>query len=458
MRFMKFGKAFLMTALTAGVILGITSCVQSYTVGYLYVTGTDTSSSTNNGIISGFKIDHNKGKLTPINGLPISSGGANPIRAVLLSGGRFVYVLNRGTNSSGGGDCTVTDVCNGANITEFAIGGNGILSPQGVQFFSQGKNPIRMFADTSGSYLYVLDHDSPDNFATSYNAQTNGCTLALGAGVETCGDITAFKIDGNTGRLTLVLNAQVTQASGSALPYFPVPANPIDFVLGSTYILTVSGTSGTGDSVFPYTYASASGLLTINSNSSQPLNIGAATAIVSAGAYIYVLDNETLNYTPTGGSGTATAPSQILQFSVGSGGALQPTVLSTVPGDGTLENPVYLIQESKGKWVYVAYAGNSNTTTGNPDSGIAGWVIDSSTHGLTPEISTSPWGSGAGPACLLEDPSDQFIYTANSLDSTITGRSLDVQSGVLDNLPGSANKSYALDGPATWCVATGRTS
>lgn len=456
MRFMKFGKAFLMIALTVGVILGITSCVQSYTVGYLYVTGTDTSSSTNNGIISGFKIDHNKGNLTPINGLPVSTGGANPIRAVLLAGGRFVYVLNRGKNASGGGDCTVTDVCNGSSITEFAIGGNGILSPQGVQFSSQGKNPIRMFSDSTGSFLYVLDHDAPDNFAASYNPQTNGCTLALGAGIQTCGDITAFKIDPNTGRLTLIVNAQVTSANGAPLPYFPVPAGPVDFVLGSTYILTLSN-SGSGDAVFPYSQSSASGQLTINSNSAQPLNINAGTAIVAAGSYIYVLDNEALTYVDSNNS-TVTVPSQILQYSVGSGGSLQPTTFGTVPGDGTLENPVYLVQENKGKWVYVAYQGNSDTSTGNPDSGIAGWVIDTSTHALRPEISTSPWGSGSGPACLLEDPSNQFFYTANSKDSTVTGRSLDVQSGVLNNLPGSANKSYPLNGPATWCVTTGRTS
>ena len=83
MRFTKFGKTLLMSALSAGVILGITSCVQSYTVGYLYVTGTNNVASSNNGIISGFKIDHNKGALVPINGLPIGSGGANPGRAVL---------------------------------------------------------------------------------------------------------------------------------------------------------------------------------------------------------------------------------------------------------------------------------------------------------------------------------------------------------------------------------------
>ncbi len=61
MRFTKFGKALCMGALSAGVVFGITSCVQSYTVGFLYVTGTVTASSGNNGIISGYKIDHNTG-------------------------------------------------------------------------------------------------------------------------------------------------------------------------------------------------------------------------------------------------------------------------------------------------------------------------------------------------------------------------------------------------------------
>ena len=86
MKFRKFGKALLLGALSAGVILSVTSCVQSYTVGFLYVTGTVTSGSTGNGYVAGFRIDHNTGKLEPINGLkpPVASGGANPIRALLL--------------------------------------------------------------------------------------------------------------------------------------------------------------------------------------------------------------------------------------------------------------------------------------------------------------------------------------------------------------------------------------
>jgi hypothetical protein len=445
MKFTKFGKTLLMIAISAGIMLGITSCVQSYSVGYLYVTGTNNAASSNNGIISGFKIDHNKGKLTPINGLPVASGGANPGRAVLLSGGRFVYVLNRGKNSSGTANCTAADPCLGANIAEFAVGGNGVLSPQGQAFYPQGINPIRIFTDTSGNFLYTLDQIAPDN---------TSCALALGSGVTTCGDITAFKVDSNTGRLTLIVNAQVTSASGQALPYFPVPANPIDFTLSSSYIITLSGTPATGDTVFPYTYSAASGQLTVNQNSSQPLNIKQATAIVSAGGFAYVLDNESGTYNANGS--TVTAPGWIFPFSVGTNGALQQESGGAVPDDVSLSNPVYLVLESKGKWIYVVNQGN-NTNPNNSQSGIAGYVIDPATHYPT-EISGSPFGTGSGPQCILEDPSNQFIYTANFNDSTVTGRVVDQNSGVLNDLPGSANKSYALEGPAAWCIVTGRTS
>jgi 6-phosphogluconolactonase len=442
MKLTKFGKTLLMIAISAGIILGITSCVQSYTVGYLYVTGTNNAASSNSGIISGFKIDHNKGTLVPINGLPIGSGGANPGRAVLLTGGQFIYVLNRGKNSAGNADCTAADPCTGANITQFAIGGNGILATQET-FFTQGINPIRLIADTSGNFLYVLDQIAPDS---------TSCSLALGSGVTSCADITAFRIAPNTGRLTLVVNAQVTSASGAALPYFPVPANPIDFVLASSYILTVSGTPTSGDSVFPYTYSASTGQLTINQNSAQPLGIAQATAIVSAGGFVYVLDNEgTLVQAIAAG-----ATSQLLPFSVGANGALQQQTGGAVPDDVTESNPVALVLESKGKWVYLANQG-SNTNNTNSQSGITGYVIASTTNQLS-EISGSPWGTGAGPQCMLEDPSNQFLYTANFNDSTVTGRVIDQNTGVLDNLPGSANKAYPLSGPAAWCIVTGRTS
>ena len=436
MKFTKFGKALLMSALSAAVVLSVTSCIQSYTVGYLYVTGTVTAQTSGNGIIGGFKIDHNTGKLTPINGLPVSSGGANPGRAVLLAGSRFLYVLNRGVNAAGGSVCTTANPCLNSNITQFAVGGNGILTAQET-FFSQGINPFRILADATGSYLYVLDHDSPDN---------TQCHLALGSAATTCGDITAFAINQTTGRLQLIVNAQVTVANGAALTYFPVPANPIDFLQSGGYFLTLSGTPATGDSVFPY--SASNGQLTVSQNSSQPLNTKQATAIVSGAGYVYVLDDEA----PSPPNPTQ-ASSQILSFTVGSGGALQAQTSGIVPDDPTLSNPIYLLVESKGKFLYLANQGN-NTNTTNSQSGLTGYVIDPSQHTLSFTL-PSTFGTGAGPQCLVEDPSDQFIYTANFNDSTVTGRSVDPNTGELNNL--RVESSYPLTGPATWCLVDGRT-
>ena len=437
MKFTKFGKALLMSALSVAVIFGVSSCIQSYSVGYLYVTGTLTAGTAGQGIISGFKIDHNTGKLTTINTLPVSSGGTYPVRAVLVSGSRFLYVLNRGVTKSGGTNCTATDPC-GANITQFAVGGNGVLTVQET-FFTQGLNPFRLLADAGGTYLYVLDHDAPSSAA---------CSLALGAGVTSCGDVTAFQINSTTGRLQLVINAQVTSANGAALPYFPVPANPIDFSLSSGYILTLSGTPGSGDSVFPYTYNQGNGQLTLNQNSSQPLGIAQATAIVNAGSDVYVLDDEATQV----GTGYL---SQILPFSVGSNGALQAQTGGVVPDASSLSNPIYMILESKGKFAYVINQGN-NTQGPEAQSGIAGYVLDPTTRQLT-FIAGEPFGSGAGPQCLVEDPSDQYVYSADFNDSSVTGSVVDPNAGVLTQMRNSTKGVFPLGGPATWCLVDGRT-
>ena len=438
MKFTKFGKALLMSALSVGVVLGVTSCIQSYTVGFLFVTGTVTAQTTSNGIISGFKIDHNTGRLQRIAGLPISSGGANPVRAVLTTGSRFLYVLNRGINASGGADCTTDKPCQNSNITEFAVGGNGILTPQ-MTFYPVGINPTRLIGDTSGNFILVLDHDSPSSAA---------CALALGSSVTACGDVEVWKIDQTTGRLTLVVNAQVTSANGRPLAYFPIPANPIDFVLAPGFIVTLSGTPETGNSVFPYTYTASNGQLTLNQNNSQPLGISQATAIVDAGGVLYVLDNEAPNPNPTAAS------SQILAFTVGSNGALQAEVSGIVPDEPTLANPIYMIQEAKGKYIYVANQGN-NVQGQNAQSGIAGFnVFNSPSFQLVP-TTPAAFGTGAGPQCIVEDPSGQFVYTANFNDSSITGRVVDPNSGVLNNL--RVASTYAVNGPPTWCLVDGRT-
>ncbi len=447
MKFTKFGKALLMSALSAGLILGVTSCVQSYTTGFLYVTGTVTAQSGSNGIISGFKIDHNTGYLSSIHTLPVSSGGSNPVRAILLPGSRFLYVLNRGVNAAGGSTCTTADPCKNANITQFAVGHNGVLTPQQT-FYTQGINPFRIMVDGNGSYLLALDHDAPSSAA---------CQKALGSAVTSCGDITVFKIDSVTGRLSVVTNAQVSSASGSPLTYFPVPANPIDFVMSSGNVLTLSGTPATGDAVFPYTYDPTGGQLKLNQNTAQPLGINEATAILQAGSTLYVLDNEPITIASGSTFNAGTYPSQILPYTVGSGGALQAQTSGAVPDASTQSNPVWAMQElgSSGKFLYVANQGN-NVQGNNTASGIAGYFMTNSPSFQLSFIAGQPWSTGSGPQCLVEDPSNQFVYTANYNDSTVTGRIIDPNSGVLTTM--RKQSKFTLPGPPTWCLVDGRTN
>jgi 6-phosphogluconolactonase (cycloisomerase 2 family) len=474
MKFTKFGKALLISALSAGVVLSVTSCVEDYSVGYLYVTGTVTAGTSSDGIISGFKIDHNTGKLTAINGLPVSSGGANPVRAVLLSGSRFLYVLNRGVNASGGTDCTTANPCLNANITQFAIGANGILTPQET-FYTQGLNPFRIIADSSGSYIYVLEHDSLYNGAPSSATNHNPNCVAALTGATTCGDISAFLVNATTGRLSAIPNAQVTAAGGGApLYYFPIPANPVDFVMSGGVILTMSATPTLtaaspcttaaelastypyicGTSIFPYNYNATNGQLTVSQNSAQPLNIAMGTAIVTGSGYIFVLDNEAPSPNPT------SAASQILPFTMGGNGALLAAVSGPIPDDPTQSNPIYLVLESKSKWFYVANQGNNVTGSGTAQSGIAGYVMNNPFQPT--EMAGTPigFGTGAGPQCLVEDPSSQFFYTANFNDSSVTGQSIDENAGTLRPLSQStkAPSEYSLTGPPTWCLVDGRTN
>ena len=475
MKFTKFGKALLMSALSAALILCVTSCVESYDVGYLYVTGTDTAQSSGNGIISGFGIDHNTGFLTPVRTLPVSSGGANPVRAVLVSSSRFLYVLNRGVsqNPAGSDQCTTEYPCTGSNITLFAVGGHGTLTLQ-EQFFTQGINPFRLITDSSQSFIMVLDHDSSVNGYPSSNTPTptdpnpnpNPYWAAALTGATVCGDITVFSINQTTGRLSLVENAQVTAAGGAPLTYFPVPANPVDFIPSSGFILTLSSTTSqtsypyvNGSTVFPYTFV-GTGQLTINQNTSQTINdsslsgIPSAEAFSTGGTYLYILDNNPIYLN---GSNTATSQSQILPFTVGANGALQSQTGGPVADDPAQSNPIFLTQESKGKWLYVANQG-IDANSGVSANGITGYDIDPTTHQLT-EMAFLPFSTGAGPQCLVEDPSNQFFYTANYYDSTVSGLSLEVNAGDLEPLSQTHNKvpsSYTLAGPATWCLIDGR--
>ena len=144
----------------------------------------------------------------------------------------------------------------------------------------------------------------------------------------------------------------------------------------------------------------------------------------------------------------------ILPYTIGSGGILQSLVGGTVCNDPTAVGPIVLVANSNSKFLYVANSGNTNVN--QPGSEITAFTIDP-TSGKLAFIAGEPFSTGSGPMCMLEDPTNQFIYTANFNDSTVTGKIIDVNAGVLNPLRNTPSNGFATSGNPTWCTVSGRT-
>lgn len=438
MKFRKFGRIGLALAVSLGLCFGITSCSVDFTVAFLYVTGSQYNQ------IGAFRVMNNTGNLVSVQGSPYGSGGTNPVRSLVSSTGRYIYVLNAGTPST---DSTGNVTYSGANISIFSVGGSGNLAFQ-QSYTSQGTGSTRFGFTSSGTFLYVLDKYMPVTVnGTTTNVSTTQstnfpCPDPTTAGLwRPVGDLTAFSVDTNTGRLSLITNNQQQDSSGTQLTTFPVGCNPIDLKVSAGFIFVTDNgpepTTGLTQTVFEYSLNATNGQLTLTQNSELPTGATQISTIGSdqASKYIYVLD--------TGGN-------QIFYYTIGTNGLLQAVTGSPTANIASASNPVALTSDSKSKFLYIANAGPSSGTT-NPNSVITAFTI--AANGVLAPVAPSTFGVGSGPQCIIEDPSNQYIYTADAGSNTVTGKVLDPSSGNLTDLRNAT--SYATVGTPTWCVASG---
>ncbi len=434
MKFRKFGRISLALAVSLGTGLGVTSCSTDHTVGYFYVTGSQYNQ------VSGFRIDNNLGQLQPVPNSPFASGGVNPIKAITANAGKFLYVLNAGCGGSSQIACPTGTPPNetGANVSLFTIGGQGAISFQ-ASYTSQGNNPIAIQADSSGTHLFVLDSTVTDPTTCPAYIPGNAATV--------CGDITSFNIDPNTGRLSLITNQGVKNGNGTNLSYFPVGSGPINFYVtpNNSFIYTIekgSGTSLNDPSQAVFVYGNSSGQLTLSQNTPIPTGATQLSYIyVSAKDNVYLIDAQ-----------NGTTPGQILPYTIGTNGALQSLVGGQVANSGTVANPGPMIVDHQGKFLYLTNAG-PNLTASSEASSVSAYFIDPTTSRLTPLATSVPFGSGSSPRCIVEDPSNQYLYTANYADSTVTGAIINSSTGTLSNL--RKLSSFGAAGQPTWCTASG---
>jgi 6-phosphogluconolactonase (cycloisomerase 2 family) len=431
MKLSRIGRVSMALVVSVAMGLGMTACGGG-TIGFMWVLGTQFNQ------IAAFKIDDFTGNLTTPPGSPFTSGGTNPVSLVVKPGGRYLYVVNKGTgltpDSKGGVSCQTGQ--GGGVISEFAIGGQGVLTFQQT-FQTQGCTPVWAAHDSTGNFLYVLDKYAPNTVCLA-NGQPelpippNACN----------GDITVFSVDPDTGRLSLVLNQQIKNpTTGLQLTYFPVGTIPKMLALSGSCVFTLDG-EAQNQTVFPYA-AGSNGQLTLTTNSTINSSASQATSIIAGGTSIYITD---------AGVPNTNSPGQILPFTVGG----TTCSLNTITGGPTqnlapASNPVYTLLDSKGVYLYVLNQSSTNSTT--PNSSITAFTV--LTNGTLQQISdapNNPYPIGAGPVCMVEDPSSQYIYTSNG-DGTVTGKVLDRNSGKIANL--SRGSTFTTVGQATCLAVSG---
>lgn len=372
---------------TVAMGLGMTSCGGG-TVGFMWVLGTQYNQ------IGGFKIDNFTGNLTGTVGSPYPSGGTNPVMLALKAGGRYLYVLNAGDGTGTTG-----------NFSLFSVGGDGTLSFQQSYTSIQGTFPVWITTDTTGNYLFVLSQRAPD-----YDGKT-----------DFNGSITAFSLDANTGRPSLITNAQVKDAQGTQLTYFEVGRTPTQMRNSASCIYTLDSGDQT---IFPYALGSGTGQLTQPTNSTIALNTQNATSVNIGGNYVYVTDAGST----VGGVGS------ILPYTQSGSCALSPVTGGTTANLPTASYPIQTISTSDGKYVYVLNHSNVNTNYAN--SSVSAFTILTGTGQLqqVSQDTNNPYGVGSGPVCMAIDPTNQYLYTSDQFASTVTGKRLSNQYGFLSNL------------------------
>jgi 6-phosphogluconolactonase (cycloisomerase 2 family) len=432
MKLKTLGRAVMALAASAGCILGMTSCSRTFTVGYFFVTGSQAITGVQAGQITTYKINNASGQLTRTT--TTSSVGTNPIQALVSGGGNYLYVLNAGCGLPGGSVPCASGAPQGSQIDLFSIGGQGVLTHQQT-FTSQGINTRNIAIN--GAFLYALDTFAPAN----------------SAGPQTVGAITAFSIDPNTGRLSLIQNNQQRDPNGLALPYFPVGTNPTWLAFGGSQAFIAEQGPATGataadppQAIFFYNQSSSTGQLTLTESTPTPTGATQLTYVYVTGATLYALDAG-----PPGSTG------QILPYNVGGNGGLG-SAITPKPNNGQGTSPVLptrIIKESTHNFLWVANSG-LNPSLGIPGSVITAYFITPNGQLTDANTGGSIISVGAAPSCIVEDPSSQYIYTANFNDSTISGYRINQNAGFLTMLQPHGGLPAAPGSP-TWCAVSGTT-
>ncbi|MBV8631282.1 MAG: beta-propeller fold lactonase family protein [Silvibacterium sp.] len=400
MKYSKSGQRLLAAAVSAGIALGITSCGQSNTVDYLYVT----ASKNNPGQIAVYHVDQQSGALTQIPSSPYNSGGRNPVALVTSPNEKYLYVANHDDNT----------------IVEFAIGSDAKIYPQHT-YNTPGTEPTSMAINSTGTLLFVAD-----TFQPGFSVANPGP-----------GALVVFPInsDGSLG----------SPIANGKLSYWPVENNP------SSVNVTVPLTSATNDYVYVVNTNSSAQAGTV-SGFSYPVGSGTPTLTpVSGSACSAETPSSGNNCFQAGVAPNASASDPTGRFYYVTDGATNQLIAYTITQNGVLiplQNgpfktdvfPDAVTIDPSGTYLFVANY-NSND--------VSAYQIQQGT-GAPSSLATNTFATKTGPTCVMIEPAlGRYLYTSNFLDNSITGYQMNPNTG---NLTGTENNPYPTAGQPT-CTA-----
>jgi 6-phosphogluconolactonase (cycloisomerase 2 family) len=390
MKLSKTGQGLLAVAVSIGIGLGLTSCGQSNTIDYLYVT----ANKQNPGQISVYRVDQQSGALTQIPDSPYPSGGRDPVAEVTSPNGANLYVVNHDDNT----------------LVDFAIGTDAKLYPQHT-YQTPGTEPDAIAINQAGTLLFVVD---------TYQATYSDANPGPGALV-----VFPINSDGSLG----------TAVANGSLSYWPLEFAPstVNITANGSFVYVANAntnnptTASQRGTISAFSIGSG-GALTAIYNSSSALPYAGVKPLASASdptsRFLYVTD---------------AASNELYAYTIGSDGTLSPLT------NGPFATGVYpdgITIDPSGQYIYVANY-NSNS--------ISAFQITPSTGTPSVLASGTTYTTKTGPTCILVEPAfGRYVFTANFLDSSITGYQLNPNNGTLT---GTENSPYPAAGQPTCAAA-----
>jgi 6-phosphogluconolactonase len=387
MNLTKLGRGAVAATITLAIALGLTSCARDYTVAFVYMTGSNKSAA---GTITAYGVDYQTGSLVRI-GNPATTG-INPVSIVVSPNGLFLYVLNQSDST----------------VQEFAINGDGSLATK-TAYKTTGTLPTSAAIDEQGKFLYV-----------AYTYQTGFSAAKPGPG-----GVSIFPVNSDNS-----LGTPLNQNVGNN-PVAVTTSNFNNFVyvvdqevIPNATVLGFSENTTTGAlTPTPGTTITTSGGLTVAKGYSTGTTPSAIAEDPTA-RFVYVTDEAT---------------NQLYGYVVQQSGAL----VSMVNGPFTTGLfPVAITIDPRAKYMYVS---NYNANT------LSAYAIDQATGSPTVSVGSTSVAVKPGPTCLSIDPAlGIYLYSANSLDGTVSGLQLNPHNGGLTTVQ---NSPFPGSGMPT-CVVT----